>query len=286
MIYKKLLTEQKLSYTQTSKEAQAWNTSWQEHKEEQTMYTPAGSKQSRNKPKNLLQQIPETQEFYTRLAENAGISWNVPLQALNLTSPGKKVFLVFIAASSSWSISYRLTVFWGGSRGNLPVSRLRVQTILPPRSWICNRQDCGQIRTFQVPWRREVRLPVQSHQHLLVCCSNVGSVICSTLEICTFTSAMFWSTLALASGIAPSMGSAVSLLGSLSWTMSVDFSWSKNRHTTAQSSLLDVGNFNLQDLTAQSTRALAAVARDGAEATISTASLFERTSQTYSHFSF
>jgi hypothetical protein len=44
---------------------------------------------------------------------------------------------------------------------------------------------------------------------------------------------------------------------------------------------LDVGNFNLQDLTAQSTRALAAVARDGAAATMSTASLFERTSQTY-----
>lgn len=119
-------------------------------------------------------------------------------------------------------------------------------------------------------------------RNVLECC-NVAVTVCSSLDICASSS-----TSALASGAETSspVVSGVSSLGSLSWTESVDFSWSKNKQTTAQSSLLDVGNFNLQDLTAQSTRALAAVARDGADAMISTASLFERTSQTYKRWTF
>jgi len=122
--------------------------------------------------------------------------------------------------------------------------------------------------------------------NVLECC-NVAVVMCSSLDICTFTSGVSSSTSALASGVETSpVVSTVSSLCSPSWTDSGDFSWSKNKQTTAQSSLLDVGNCNLQDLTAQSTRALAAVARDGADATMSTASLFERTSQTYKHWTF
>lgn len=116
-------------------------------------------------------------------------------------------------------------------------------------------------------------------------CSNTGSVIFCSLDICTFTSAMPLSTSALAFVVKTSSTEGCDISsGLLSWTKSGDFSWSKNKQTTAQSSLLDVGNFNLQDLTAQSTRALAAVAREGADATMSTASLFERTSQTYRHW--
>uniref|UniRef100_A0A0A8XN44 p2C66 n=1 Tax=Arundo donax TaxID=35708 RepID=A0A0A8XN44_ARUDO len=49
-------------------------------------------------------------------------------------------------------------------------------------------------------------------------CSNVGSVICSSPEIPTLTSAISSSTLALASGVKTSspVGCAVSSLGSLS----------------------------------------------------------------------
>lgn len=52
----------------------------------------------------------------------------------------------------------------------------------------------------------------------------------------------------------------------------------RKRQTTAQSSTLEVGNFNLQVRTAESTSARAAVDR-GADATMFTASSFERTSQ-------
>lgn len=55
---------------------------------------------------------------------------------------------------------------------------------------------------------------------------------------------------------------------------------SRNRHTTAQSSFLDVGYLSRQALVAQSTRARDAVDRLGAAATMSTTSLFERTSHT------
>lgn len=56
---------------------------------------------------------------------------------------------------------------------------------------------------------------------------------------------------------------------------------SKNKHTTAQSSTFEVGYLKRQDRTAESTRALAAVLRDRADATISTASLFDKASQIY-----
>lgn len=56
---------------------------------------------------------------------------------------------------------------------------------------------------------------------------------------------------------------------------------SRKRQTTAQSSTLEVGYLYLQVRTADSTRARAAEARAGAEATMSTTSLFERTSQIY-----
>ncbi|PON37798.1 hypothetical protein PanWU01x14_317560 [Parasponia andersonii] len=52
----------------------------------------------------------------------------------------------------------------------------------------------------------------------------------------------------------------------------------RKRQTTAQSSILDDGNLNLQARTADSTRARAAVDR-GADATMFTTSSFERTSQ-------
>lgn len=55
---------------------------------------------------------------------------------------------------------------------------------------------------------------------------------------------------------------------------------SKNRQTTAQSSIFDVGNLRRQARTAHSTRAQAAVACDGAEDIMFTTSSLERTSQT------
>lgn len=58
---------------------------------------------------------------------------------------------------------------------------------------------------------------------------------------------------------------------------------SRKRHTTAQSSTLEVGYLHLQALTADSTRALAADERAGTEATMSTTSLFESTSQIYNN---
>ncbi|MFS7985128.1 hypothetical protein Hanom_Chr11g00994861 [Helianthus anomalus] len=70
-------------------------------------------------------------------------------------------------------------------------------------------------------------------------------------------------------------GSFVSSLGEAS----VGFE-SRNKQTAAQSSFFDVGYLNRQARVAQSTRARAAVARLGAAATMSTASLFERTSHT------
>lgn len=56
---------------------------------------------------------------------------------------------------------------------------------------------------------------------------------------------------------------------------------SRKRQTTAQSSTLEVGYLYLQARTADSTRDRAAEERAGAEATMSTTSLFERTSHTY-----
>lgn len=60
---------------------------------------------------------------------------------------------------------------------------------------------------------------------------------------------------------------------------------SRNRHTTAQSSTLEVGYLRLQARTADSTSDRAAEERAGAEATISTTSSFERTSQIYEKWS-
>jgi hypothetical protein len=54
---------------------------------------------------------------------------------------------------------------------------------------------------------------------------------------------------------------------------------SRKRHTTAQSSILEVGYLYLQARTADSTRNLAAEARAGADAIMSTTSLFDSTSQ-------
>ncbi|RRT78902.1 hypothetical protein B296_00023064 [Ensete ventricosum] len=54
---------------------------------------------------------------------------------------------------------------------------------------------------------------------------------------------------------------------------------SRKRHTTAQSSVLPVGYLCLQALTADWTRHFAAEDRDGAEATMSTTSLLDSTSQ-------
>ncbi|RZS04778.1 hypothetical protein BHM03_00035166 [Ensete ventricosum] len=59
----------------------------------------------------------------------------------------------------------------------------------------------------------------------------------------------------------------------------LEASASRKRHTTAQSSVLPVGYFCLQALTADWTRHFAAEDRDGAEATMSTTSLLDSTSQ-------
>lgn len=61
----------------------------------------------------------------------------------------------------------------------------------------------------------------------------------------------------------------------------LDASVLRNRQTTAQSSILEVGYLSLQALTADSTRDRAAEDRAGAEETMSTTSLLDKTSHTW-----